>query len=424
MGGTLSHVNNKLSFSFQDYIEEREELASLFRDIAKAAAQHRETKGKLQVLNGASGVTAGVAGAVALALSPATFGLSVPAAAVMTTAIVGNSLAAASLTSSVASYGFGRGGDEAITKRLQSLQCIMDSISKKDEEINKLIKSMEKEKVEPVVTACHKLRSNHVEHLDKDKRPVHIDLPLSVLKSQGIFLGAHSIIEGTKQVKTQEELETALLETTDALDEETRVMKSLKNQFKYLSCVPGERELPRGRLTYIDGGNGCSRDMVATFKLDGEEERTTLKSNGFNVLFLPDGAVDIKVHFKLNGGKTVKQVDRSDPKQPWVKTEKGGYQVDVFDFERGDGVEAVFLLQGPLTHCFVAKAWDFGRHPWVKPRSWEWWENADEECRKLLPDLDARLQSRASRYEDSGPCGMDFACGSCFGGSAIAAVEA
>jgi hypothetical protein len=303
----------------------------------------------------------------------------------------------------------------------------MDSISKKDEEINNIIKGLEKENVEPVVKACHLLRSsNHVEKLEDDKKPVHIDLPLSVLKSQGIFLGAHSIVEGTKQVQQEEELETALMETADALDNETRTIQSLKSQFKYLSCVPGEREIPRGRLTFIDSGGGCSRTlvtMVATFHVGDDE--TTLKSDSSNVLFLPKGATSVKVHFEFNSGQMVKKSDRSQPKQPWIKTEKNEFQVDEFDFESGDGVDAVFLVQGPVLHCVVAKAWDFGRHPWTTPRSWEWWENADKECKELVPTLEARLASRDSRYEDNGPCGVDLiTCGSCFGSSPIAAVEA
>jgi len=414
-----------LIFSFDDYVQEREELASLFRDISKAATEHRQKKGTLQVINGASGVTAGVAGAVALALSPVTFGLSVPAAAVMTTAIVSNSIAAASLTSSVASYGYGRGGDEDITRRLQNLQCVMDSIAKKDAEINNLIKSLEKDNVEPVVKACQQLRSGHVhEELDKEKRPVHVDLPLSVLKSQGIFLGTHSIFEGAKQVREAQELETALMNAADALDEETRTIRTLKSQFKYLSCVPGERELPRGRLTYIDGGGGSSRIMVATF-LDGEEE-TTLKSDNSHVLFLPEGVTSVKVHFELSGGTTVKKINRSEPKQPWEKTDKNEYQVDVFDFDCGDGVDAVFMVKGTMNHSFVAKAWDFGRHPWATPRAWEWWENADTECKELVPELEKRLVNRNARYEPaSGPCGLDLiTCGSCFGSSPIATAEA
>ena len=415
MGGSVSRLNNKLPFSFDDYVRERQELARDFRDIAKAAAEHRQKKGTLQVINGASGVTAGIAGGIALVLSPVTFGLSVPAAAAV--AIVSNSIAAASLTSSVASYGYGHSGDKDIAHRLQNLQCIMESISKKDEEVNRLLISMTKEQVKPVVKACQKLHSIQQDN-NTDKRPVAYDLPLSVLKTQGIFLGTQSILQGAKQVKQQDELEKNLTHAADALDDETKAIRTLENQFRYLCCIPPERMRPRGRLTYIDGGGGCSRTMVATF-VDGETQ-TTLKSDSSNVLRLPEGAKSIRIYFQVNGGCTVKQVNRSDPKQPWVKVDDK-YQVDVFDLKYGDGVDAVFLVQGTMTHSFVKKAWDFGRRsPWERARTWEWWENAEDECKELLPDLEARIHRRSSSFDE--PCGI--ACGSCFGSSAVLAVEA
>jgi len=410
--------------SFDDYVQEREELALLFREIAKVAGEHRQKKGTLQVINGASGVTASVAGAIALALSPSTFGLSVPAAAVMTTVIVSHSIAAASLTSSVASYGFGREGDEDIARRLRNLQCVMDSVERKDAEINKLMSNLERDNVQPVVKACQQLRSSHVHReMDKEKPPVHVDLPLSVMKTHGIFLGTHSMLEGVKKVQEEEELEIVLMETANALDEETSTIRTLRNQFKYLSCVPGEQELPRGRLTCIDRGGGPSRIMVATF-LDGKEEKT-LKSDNSKVILLPEGATEVKVHFEFNGGNTIKKVDRGDPKQQWIMTERGQHQVDVFDFDCGDGVDAVFMVQWTLTRTFVSKAWDFGRHPWATPRAWEWWENADTECKELVPGLEARLANRSKIYEPTDPCGMDMlTCGSCLMSSDVVAAEA
>ena len=149
----------------------------------------------------------------------------------------------------------------------------------------------------------------------KEKRPLVVDLPLSILKSQGLVFGTHSIIEGAQQFRQEDDVEKALTKAAEALENETTTIVALEKQFRYLSCVPGEQKLPRGRLTYIDLGGGCSRIMVASF-YDNQNQAQVLKSESSNVLRLPDGATLVKVFFQVKGGPTVKKVNRSDPKQP------------------------------------------------------------------------------------------------------------
>lgn len=419
MGGTLSHINNKLSFDFDSYLYEREELANELRNISQAAASHRQLKGSLQVVNGASGIAAGIAGGVALVASPITFGLSLPVAAT-TVAIVGHSITAASVAASAASYSYGHVVDKDIAKRLLNLSHTIHSIAKKDKEINFLMKGPQKEKLpddssrnetsstseneqpetETGIKACQRLCNvwDEWDLATKENKTVGFDLPLSIIKSQGIVLGTSSIIEGSKQVLQEQELETALIQTANNIDKESATIRKLESSFQYLTCISSEKRLPRGRLTCIDGGGGCV--MVVTFDHYGTNE--TLQSDSTNVIRLPEGVTNVKVHIRA-GSTPLKKVDRRDPKQPWIKSDSGEYQVDEFEFDHGDGVNAVFLVKGRnLMQGYVHKAWDFGRHPSVKPRSWEWWENAIEECKDLIPDLEARLTRVAYTNE---PCG-------------------
>lgn len=441
---SLSQYNNKLSFDLDSYVRERDELAELFRSIKNDAAQHRQRKGKLQVVNGASGVAAGVAGAVgaaSLLLAPATMGMSlIPTGAA---AIVNTSLTAASVTSSAAAYGYNRAVDRDIAKRLHNVRHIIECIAKKDEEVNSILlqraraalnipQSKEEGRRQPVVTmqACQKLCQVWREWDDlaasseeKRKKNVAFDLPMAIFQTQGILFGTKSIIQGSKRMKEKEnndedDIELALALTATNIAAESTVLRSMENQFRYLSCISPGTGLPRrGRLTYIDGGGGCSRVMVVCYYNIYEQATEELKSDSSNCIRLPEGATKIKVHFQVKGGNSVKKVNRSAHGQPWVKSSDGKYEVDVFDFDKGDGVDAAFVAKGTMTHSWIEKAWDFGRRQHgfasVEPREWEWWENAIEECKEVAPDIEARTADRASAVDES--CGMQLVlCGACF----------
>ena len=439
MGAIISQLNNRLTFDFAAYLRGRTSLSQSFRSIATSATSHRQRKGTLQVLNGSAGLVAGVAGATALSLAaaPLTLGLSVPIHAAATASIVGNSIAAASVTSSAASFGFGRSGDRDIARRLQNLKRAIECIAKKDAEINSLLKQSTStsclgDKAETVevrdLQACRGL-CNIWEEWDlaqkKDTKSATIayDLPLHIFQSQGIIFGTKTIIDGTKNVTREEhDLAAALVQAADAIDADTEMLRSLGDRrFRYWGCIAEERRLSHGRLTYIDGGGGCKRYMVVTYHMPGghneegdcQDEPTRIKSDSTNVICLPEGTTNIKIHFLVRGGGTVKKIDRSHPKQPWVKDESSGeYQVDVFDLESGDGSDVVFLLRGSFTHSYVHRAWDFGRnHPVVKPRKWEWWPGAEEECDKLLPDIGLRTLHITTGEYSQESCGLGFGLG-------------
>lgn len=515
----LSHWNNKLSFDVASYLQDREELAGLLRDITKDASNHRSHKGTMAMVNGASGMAAGVVGMVALAAMPTTLGLTAPLA------IVGNSMAAASMASSAASYGYSHVVDKDVALRLHNLRCMVETIAKKDEEINAILKRFikqtnlkaktaakeenpdkeneanakpenkseqhqqheknsghEQQQIEQKpIRACHKLQLV-CEQLDlaqlaesTDLKAMAIELPVSVLNTQGIFMGTRSMIRGSKQIQTEEELEEGIASTADLLDQETEFLRSreCKRRFKYFKSITSQKTTVinrGGRLTYIDGGGGCSRKMIVVFRDVHTKNIVKLESDSSNVIRLPEGATNIQVHFVVKGagGKTVKKVDRSHPKQPWIKvspiatkeaecaidkkavTEKNRvksnnnqtrqswitnksksgknpkqvdddksqpkqkqpwgifsketstkptapkttYETDIFEFRRGDRIDAAFFVEGSFTHSYVSKAWDFGRsrNGRIPPRPWEFWENAEEEYQKCLPEWDTRKQ--------------------------------
>mmetsp|Transcript_37048 Transcript_37048/g.80643 ORF Transcript_37048/g.80643 Transcript_37048/m.80643 type:complete len:432 (-) Transcript_37048:88-1383(-) len=420
MGNQLSQYNNRLTFDFDSYVRERDELAALFLSIGKDAAEHRQRKGTLQVVNGASGVVAGIAGAASLILAPVSMGASLPAGAAVTAATVGNSLTAASIASSTASYGFTRSVDRDIATRLHNLRHMIECIAKKDEEINSLLRASSvrhRAKGEGLIEirASKKLCGVWEEWdlaSDNQKKNSGFDLPLSIIKTQGIVFGTKSIIEGSKQMKEDNDIEQALTLTAQNLDMESAVLRGLESRFRYVSCITPRMGLPRGRLTYIDGGGGCSRIMVVSYYNSHTQQTEELKSDSSKCVLLPEGATMIKVHFMVKGNTTVKRVDRSVPGQPWTKSTDGKYETDVFDFDSGDGIDAAFVVRGVITHSRVEKAWDFGRHASEAPRIWEFWDNAQEECREVAPDIAARAALRLSDYE---PCGMQLAlCGACF----------
>lgn len=124
MGAAISHCNNRLSFDFAEYVREREELSKRFREIIAASEQHRSQRKQFQGTT--SAVTAGVGCVVALVAAPATFGLSLVPAAAATTV-------------SAAAYGHGFVVNKDIVRQLENLQFMIDSISRKDKEVNSLL---------------------------------------------------------------------------------------------------------------------------------------------------------------------------------------------------------------------------------------------------------------------------------------------
>uniref|UniRef100_A0A7R9WEU0 Uncharacterized protein n=1 Tax=Pseudictyota dubia TaxID=2749911 RepID=A0A7R9WEU0_9STRA len=408
MGASLSRINNKLSFDYAEYLREKSELSFLLRSIATDSAARRKRRGVAQATAGVTSVAAGIAGAVAAA--PATLGLSLPAAAVATAAVVGNSMTAASVASSAASFGHGYAVDRDIVRRLENLEPLMSSMSRKDAEVDALVKFFRGrgDEVFPAISELQDKLSKKVSFNEGAK--ANGMAAWSVLSP-----GTYGLVNGSKQFKSEEEFEKALTTAADSIDEKTAILRSLEGQFSYVTCVPAERRLSRGRLTYIDCGGGCSRFMKVTCSDRRTGGSFELESDSTNTLRLPEGASNVKVTFHIRGGgenKAVRKVDRASSRQPWVKSAKGKRLADVLEFEDGDGVDAVFCVKGPMTHSFVHKAWDFGRDPLMPPREWEWWgENAEEAWKDILPDSEER-SLRRTRCLNEEPLTIG-SCGSC-----------
>lgn len=453
MGAALSRINTRLGFDFDAYIRDREELAQDLRCIAADAASHRRLHGSWQVLQGASGVAAGIAGGIALVVAaPVTFGIA-PAVGV-TAAIVGNSISAASLASSAASYAHGHVVDKDIAKRLQNLRHVIESIAEKDKQINAYVvskeqeaqelklqkqkslnvvdekdtsvntdvnsqisteeeeeedvKSSKKTKKTPAIQACKSMCEvwEDWDLATKENKKVGYNLPLALIKSTGVILGARSIWQGAEATVKPQDFETALVQTAAAIDHESQVIRQL--DLRYLRCIPTARSLPRGRLLHVDGGGGQVK-MTVTFHAGILGQMETLQSDSTNAIRLPEGASNIKVRFIDLAGKTVNKVDRANPKQAWVKDEDRKYVLEECSFAHGDGVDAVFVVKGGLTHAYIHKAWDFGRGASQKARDWEWWENAEEESKKVAPKVEERKLARATSIHDNS-CGMTLCC--------------
>lgn len=412
MGASLSQLNNKLSFDCAEYLRERSELSCLLRSVASDSAARRKKRSAVQTVAGATSVAASLAGAVVVA--PATLGLSIPAAAAISAAVVGNSMAAASVASSAASFGHGHAVDRDIVRQLKNLQPLVDSMSRKDEEVDAIVRFFRgDDKVVP--TAIWEARNKLSDRVSFNEGAKANGLTAWSVLSPGTY----SLLSGPNQFESEEELEKALILAADAIDEKTTILRRLweESRFTYLACVPSERCLSRGRLTVIDNGAGCSRFMRVVCFDPNSGALIELESDSTNVLRLPEAASDVKITFHVRGGgerTAVRKVDRAGTEQPWIKSAKGKRVAEVIEFERGDGVDAVFCVKGGMTHSFVHKAWDFGRKPTVPPRKWEWWgENLEEDWKNILPDSEERCLSR-TRIADDEPFTMGV-CGSCLG---------
>ena len=465
----LARLNTgRLSFDYDIYVAERRELAADLRSIAAAVQQHRYLQGSWQMAQGTAGLTAGLAGSVALlAATPVVAGVATAAIC----SLVGKSVAAASLASSAAKYTHGHVVDKDIAARLRNLHHIIESIAQKDDEMNRYFvvvakkTNVESSPQSSFISACTDdvtLDENAVDNQtakdtpqaaicacralckiwqdqdlasQKEKQIQILDLAVALMSSSGVVMGAHSIVQGHKRVRAADSLETALQQTADALDYETAEICKL--DLRYLQCIPVPRQLPRGRLLHLDGGNG-QVTMMVTFDHGPSASRvTTLKSDSTRSIRLPYGATNVRVTFQDLAGKPVHKVDRAHPQQPWIKDETGKPVCEECTFASGDGVDAVFVVKGSLTHAYIHMAWDFGRSSLLtdassspplssspsssssssSPREWEWWGNAEEngDKKENKQNLPLEVEQRQMGREVADPihpnsCGVALCC--------------
>lgn len=147
----------------------------------------------------------------------------------------------------------------------------------------------------------------------------------------------------------------------------------------FFAAAPADGGQP-GRLR-MEGNRTCFRYMTADFKTsDGQALSVSTINGGLPRpgsgwytadLELPVGVRDVSVRFHEFGGATVSKVVRSEGAR-WAR-EGGEYPQEVFTFEHGSKVNAIFRIKGTVFRSFVAQAWDFGRGEDVPQRPWEWW---------------------------------------------------
>jgi hypothetical protein len=88
---------------------------------------------------------------------------------------------------------------------------------------------------------------------------------------------------------------------------------------------------------------------------DGLGTRHQWVGSGYNVkCHLPMSARDVEVTFSAVGGRKVCQVDRWDPKLPWVEDANGQHPLERFTYERCPQC-VQFDIRGPLLHTYIAR---------------------------------------------------------------------
>lgn len=163
-----------------------------------------------------------------------------------------------------------------------------------------------------------------------------------------------------------------------------------------------------GRLR-MEGNTSCFRYMSADFKdVSGAcQTLCTYDMEGCGWyscdVEIPPGARDVRVRFNVFGGAKVFKVYRQKSNQ-WAH-EGGEYPQEVFDFEAGDEVNAVFRVVGTSLHSYVSQAFDFGRPKGAPPRPWEWWSANDEDT-----EADAALYKSAGSGPAPSAVASPFLC--------------
>lgn len=137
------------------------------------------------------------------------------------------------------------------------------------------------------------------------------------------------------------------------------------------ASVSQNKKLDGGKLIFANGDKACIRRMNVTYS-DRMNINHDITSSG-NVVCLPIGAKNIEVKFYVIGGSKIYRTERDKKGQPWYRDKNKRCQEEIIIFEYGDGLDALFILKGTSLHCYVHKAWDFGRPVETPKRNWEWW---------------------------------------------------
>uniref|UniRef100_A0A7R9ZHG1 Uncharacterized protein n=1 Tax=Pseudictyota dubia TaxID=2749911 RepID=A0A7R9ZHG1_9STRA len=427
-----------LPFNFEEYIEHRELIVRGFERLVTKHAAKRRSRGSAAVAKGAVNTTGGgaaVAGvgaslvAADAAATAAAASCAATAASATTTAVAAAATASAAAIAAPVVLGVGTAMgigimvgkyfvDMADKAQLSQLILCLQELQKMDVIINEKITDIQKSasmgneksgglitlamtpwevgqaantamaikgEVQEGVSALKAVGDGNVTASDLDMvyKAVGEGIPglveqgtaaaVGVAGGFGIFgigCGIWDMTSGIKNIRNESDFEKKFVKYVEALQAQCQLIRQHETSFR-------SNRGKRGRLTYINGGGGCARQMLVSYRTV-ENEKMAIESN--SVVSLPEGAHDVKVRFCVTGGSMAWQVDRHDPKQPWTEPCKA----EIIKIPKADGVDVVFELHGTSQHSYVHKAWDFSKSASCSsPReNWEWC--GDEKDRESL----------------------------------------
>mmetsp|Transcript_3370 Transcript_3370/g.6726 ORF Transcript_3370/g.6726 Transcript_3370/m.6726 type:complete len:241 (-) Transcript_3370:172-894(-) len=109
-----------------------------------------------------------------------------------------------------------------------------------------------------------------------------------------------------------------------------------------------------GHLEMVSKDYWCVKTMDVVYT-DQDGQRRKWRQSGYHInCFVPGGARDIEVTFRVVGGAEVRQVDRAKPNCPWVLDENGKTKQEKFVYKRCPG-NVQYDIRGPSLAAFISR---------------------------------------------------------------------
>jgi len=109
-----------------------------------------------------------------------------------------------------------------------------------------------------------------------------------------------------------------------------------------------------GHLEMVSKDYWCVKTMDVLYT-DQDGQQRKWRQSGYHInCFVPGGARDIEVTFRVVGGAEVRQVDRNTPSCPWVLDEKGKTRLERFFYKRCPG-NVQYDIRGPSLAAFISR---------------------------------------------------------------------
>eukprot|EP00413_Alexandrium_margalefii_P021471 CAMPEP_0204561466 /NCGR_PEP_ID=MMETSP0661-20131031/33198_1 /ASSEMBLY_ACC=CAM_ASM_000606 /TAXON_ID=109239 /ORGANISM="Alexandrium margalefi, Strain AMGDE01CS-322" /LENGTH=272 /DNA_ID=CAMNT_0051568877 /DNA_START=51 /DNA_END=867 /DNA_ORIENTATION=+ len=109
-----------------------------------------------------------------------------------------------------------------------------------------------------------------------------------------------------------------------------------------------------GHLEMVSKDYWCVKTMDVVYT-DQEGHRRKWRQSGYHInCFVPGGARDIEVSFRVVGGAEVRQVDRSKRNCPWVHDERGKTRQEKFTYARCPS-NVRFEIRGASLGAFISR---------------------------------------------------------------------